>query len=110
MPRNKYNAKKVVIDGIKFDSKKEGKRYQELRILQLAGVISQLAMQPGFKFIIDGRPVKMMNGHTAKYTADFSYVENGETVYEDVKGMKTEAYRLRKAITEHIYGIKITEV
>ena len=108
--KNKYNAKKVTIDGITFDSKKEGKRYRDLKLLQRSKMISNLKLQPEFKFIINSKPVKMMNGHTAKYTADFSYIENGKTVYEDVKGVKTEAYRLRKAITEHIYGIKITEV
>jgi hypothetical protein len=55
--RNKYGATKTTIDGITFDSKKEAQRYCELRLLQKAGEITHLELQPAFRLAIDGRPV-----------------------------------------------------
>ena len=108
---NKYNAKPAVVDGIRFASDKEARRYSELKLLVRAGEISQLVPHPVFEFIIEGKPVKMRNGQTAKYTADFQYLKNGEVVVEDVKGYKiTDDYRLRRALVKHLYGVEIKEV
>ncbi len=109
--KNKYNARKVTVDGIQFDSVKEGNRYALLRMLEKRGKISNLIVHRVFKFIIDEKPAKMRNGQTAKYTADFQYLEDGKTIVEDVKGYKiTDDYRLRRALVKHLYGIEIKEV
>jgi len=93
--RNKYNAKKVVIDGIKFDSIGEGRRYQELKLQEHCGVISGLELQPEFvlqeKFKVNGKVERAI-----KYRADFWYLENGEMVVEDFKGKKTEVYKIKR--------------
>ena len=107
--RNKYNAKKVKYDGITFDSLAEGKRYLILSNLLKGGIISGLELQPKFKIIIDNAPVKYSNGRIMTYTADFSYIENGERITEDVKGVKTRDYIIKKALVEHIYRIRIRE-
>ena len=74
--KNKFNAKKVVIDGIKFDSTKEGNRYRELKLQQHCGFISDLKLQPEFVlqdgFRRDGKWI-----YPIKYIADFQYIKNG---------------------------------
>ena len=96
--RHKYNAKKIVIDGIEFDSKKEGKRYQELKMLEKAGKIKDLQLQPVFLlqegFYYQGKAIRQIT-----YRADFEYVdEKGNRVVEDVKGFKTDVYKLKKKL------------
>ena len=114
MTRNsKYNAKKTVIDGIKFDSKKESVRYIELKMLERGGVIRDLELQPRFDVTINGHRI-------CYYKADFRYfdIEKGREVVEDVKPSgkfykKTPAwamYRLKKKLVEALYPIKIVEV
>jgi len=79
------------VDGITFDSGKEAKRYSELCLLEKAGAISDLEVQPAFRVAINGQLF-------TKYTADFAYRENGKTVAEDVKSTGTAqdpAYKLR---------------
>lgn len=105
MKRSKYNNKKVVIDGIEFDSQKEGKRYSLLKILELAGQIHDLKLQPRYDFELNG--VKM-----GFYKADFSYIEDGpdgDYIVEDVKGMKTPVYNLKKKMMKAFHGIDIFE-
>lgn len=105
----KYNNRKVTVDNIQFDSIKEADRYIELKLLQRAGKIQDLELQPKFELIpkykIGGRSVRKM-----EYVADFKYIENGKTVVEDVKGMKTEVYKIKKKLFEFIFNIEITEV
>ena len=106
MPRrSKYGAQAVVIDGIRFASTKEGKRYAELKLLAKAGEINGLELQPKFLFKLRGAPV-------FTYIADFSYwTHNGrDRVVEDVKGIRTPLYRLKKKIIEIEHNIEITEV
>jgi hypothetical protein len=100
--RNKYRAVKTVVDGIKFDSKKEAARYQQLKLLERAGEIMELTLQPRFDLIVNG--VKC-----GFYKADFQYLEVGKYVVEDVKGMKTPVYNLKKKLVKAIYGIDIFE-
>jgi hypothetical protein len=101
---NKYRNVKTEVDGIVFDSKKEARRYGELTTLQAAGEISRLMLQPKFDIIVNGVKVTY-------YKADFAYFNKDERVIEDVKGVKTPVYRLKKKLVEALYpGVKIEEV
>lgn len=114
----KFKNVPTIIDGLRFDSKKEAHRYCELKLLQKAGHISHLEIQPVFKFEVNGRPVLIRsggypNGRQAKYRADFSYFDGEKRIVEDVKSSatKTEAYALRKALVEAIYpAVRIVEI
>lgn len=99
--RNKYGNKKVEIDGIKFDSKKEAKRYIELKALEASGEIHYLVLQPKFELI-----PKQQGERACNYIADFSYSENGNTkvVVEDTKGMKTPDYIIKRKLFKLNYG------
>lgn len=105
MSRNKYNAKKTVIDGIAFDSKAEATRYGELKLLERAGVIKDLEVHPKYKLDVNGIRI-------CTYTADFEYIENGEKTTEDVKSRATitYSYKLKKKLMKAIYGIDIVEI
>ena len=109
---NKYRNKKIIIDGKELDSKLEGKRYRELKLLERAGVIKDLQLQPAFELL----PSFKKNGKTyqkIKYIADFSYFDNelGKVIVEDTKGFKTEVYKLKKKLFEYIYkDLEIKEV
>lgn len=82
----KHFAKKTPCSyGHVHASAKEAKRCNDLTMLERAGHIVGLQQQPVYRFIVNGRPLKMGNGQEAKLTADFSYVENGKKVVEDVK-------------------------
>lgn len=99
MYKSKYNAKKIVIDGIKFDSIKEGNRYTELKFLEKSGQIHSLELQPKFEIV----PRIKWNGKTLakrSYKADFKYylVSAGMWVVEDVKGFLTPVYTLKRQI------------
>lgn len=108
--KSKYNARKVRLDGITFDSKAEAKRYAELVLLQKSGVISDLQRQVEFTLIpaqkIDGKCVE----RACKYKADFVYLENGKRVVEDVKGIKTKEYIIKRKLMLYVHGIRIKEV
>jgi hypothetical protein len=100
---NKYRNVKTLVDGITFDSKKEAKRYSELKILEKAGEISRLRSQP--KYLLQP---SYQNGtkkiRAIHYIADFEYNNKYcETIVEDVKGMKTDVYKLKKKLFEYIY-------
>ena len=94
--KHKYNAKLVEFDGFKFASKKELKRYLELKQLERAGVISNLILQP--KFLLQESFKRKENHRAIFYIADFEYIENGKRVVEDVKGVKTDVYQLKKKL------------
>ena len=89
---NKYNAKATVINGIRFASKREAFRYLGLLDEMKAGRISELTLQPVFKF-----PCGI------KYVADFKYTEKGKTVYEDVKGFQPPVFKLKMKCFKHHY-------
>lgn len=103
--RNKYHAEKTIIDGIKFASKKESKRYQELKLLEKEGVIKDLKLQVPFVLF-----EKNEYGRVIKYVADFTYYKDDQYVVEDVKGILTPLYKLKKRIVAEHFGIKIKEV
>ena len=72
--RSKYNARKTVVDGIKFDSLKEARRYEELKLQEKVGVISHLKLQPKFR-LLDGFKYKEETIRPVNYFADFSYID-----------------------------------
>lgn len=93
---HKYNATKTEVDGIKFDSKAEARRYKELKLLESVGDISKLELQPKYElqegFTKNGKRIRSIN-----YVADFSYLDKeGNKIVEDVKGLKTDVYLLKK--------------
>lgn len=109
----KYKNIKVEYKGIKFDSKKELKRYTELELEQRAGLITGLELQPEFPFIIDGKPVKHneKGARPLKYVADFRYFRDGVEIIEDTKSSATASdslFRLKKALFETIYDKTLT--
>jgi hypothetical protein len=105
MRNNKYGNCKTTVDGITFDSHKEAVRYAELRLLEKGGVIRDLRRQERFEIVPKSR-----HGRALYYVADFVYVENDKTVVEDVKGVRTPIYRLKKRLVAERYGIEIKEV
>lgn len=122
----KYNNRKIVVDGIKFDSKKEAKRYQELKVLERAGIIENLQRQvkyvlipaqyePSDEVYVKGKERgKQKKGRLIErecaYYADFVYTENGKTVVEDTKGVKTPEYIIKRKLMLYVHNIKIKEM
>lgn len=109
---SKYGAKKTQIDGITFASLAEARRYNELKLLERAGHITNLELQPKFEL---APSVKYTGAARAKpalrYQADFKFVDHlGRTIVEDVKGFKTEAYQIKRHLMLAIHGIEVTEV
>lgn len=93
---SKYNARKKSVDGITFDSQREAMRYSELKMLKMAGEIKDLQLQPEFMLqesFIDNKGAKH---RPIIYKADFMYMEGSQVVVEDVKGMETAVFKLKK--------------
>mgnify|MGYP001744399526 FL=1 len=99
---SKYRAKKTVIDGIKFDSKKEAKRYIALRELEKQGNIEKLMLQPRF-LLQEGFRKNGKAYRKIEYVADFMYEQDGKLIIEDVKGIKTDVYKLKQKLFEKRY-------
>lgn len=124
--RAKYGNKKVEYDGITFDSKKEAIRWAELKLLEKSGHITDLKRQVRFDLIptLREEPKEKYVRGTKKgqfkagkvierpvyYIADFVYTENGKTVVEDTKGMRTKEYILKRKLMLWVHGIRIKEV
>lgn len=111
MPRrSKYGNKKTEVDGITFDSKAEARRYVDLKLLEKAGQIGDLRLQPVYQL----RGPR--GGVVCKYIADFEYKELDKTGYakrlvvEDVKGTRTRLFSLKAKLFADNFGFKITEV
>lgn len=105
---NKYRNTPTIVDGIRFASKREAKRYQELRLLERAGEISALQLQPRFPIIAEGIPI-------CTYIGDFSYWTSGKNeaqkfIVEDSKGVRTDLYRIKRKLVKALYKLDITEV
>lgn len=97
---SKYRNKKVIIDGIRFDSKLEGERYINLKMAERAGIISDLKLQVPFELKVNGIQI-------CKYIADFTYIQNGKLVVNDAKGVKTKEFRLKQKLMLAVHGIEI---
>jgi len=94
----------MTVDGIKFDSRKEARRYRELTLLAAAGELRDLKLQVPFDIVVNGKKV-------CSYRADFTYTDKaGQFVVEDAKGFKTPEYRLKKKLLDACLGIEIREV
>jgi hypothetical protein len=126
----KYGNRKVVVDGIEFDSRKEATRYWELKLLQRAGQISGLELQKEFELIPAQYETYPRYGKTGKrlqdgkrcieksctYKADFAYMKDGQLVVEDTKGYRDPAsagyakFVIKRKLLLWRYGIKIIEV
>jgi len=110
---NKYFNKKVIVDGIKFDSKKEAKRFQELMILKKAKLIKELELQKVFELQPKYTNNKGEHIRAITYKADFFYYDNHlkQYIVEDTKGFKTDVYKLKKKLFEYQYpNLTIEEI
>ena len=109
---NKYGNEKTEVDGIKFASRHEAKRYVELKYMERAGLIKNLQLQRVYTLIgaqkdKDGKIIE----RPVKYIADFVYTDaDGKTVVEDAKGVRTDVYKIKRKLMLSIYGIRIQEV
>lgn len=108
---SKYGNTQVVDAGIKFDSKAEHKRWEYLVMLEKAGEIRDLKLQVPFLLIPSQvRPSGGLERPTT-YLADFSYLtKDGVTVVEDVKGVVTPEFRLKRKLMLFIHGVEVKEV
>lgn len=124
---NKYRNKKVVIDGIEFDSTKEGQRYLVLKKAQLDGIIYGLTLQPKFELIPAIRETYVKHLKTKDkecertvqlpitYSADFSYYKDGAKVIEDVKASPyttalDKAFLIKEKLFRYFFGFPIKRV
>ncbi len=119
--KNKYHNKKINVNGITYDSKKEYRRHQELSLLERVGTIQDLQRQVKFVLIPAQREPDTIGARggikkgkvierECTYTADFVYIEDGKTIVEDTKGFRTKDYILKRKMLLHFYGIRIKEV
>lgn len=124
--RRKYNNKKVTVDGIVFDSKREASRYSELIMLQRAGEISGLQRQVRYLLIPAQReasnevykrgekkgqrkPGRLIEKEVT-YIADFVYYKDGELIVEDTKGFRTKDYIIKRKLMLYVHHIRIKEI
>ena len=101
--RPKYGNRRTVVDGVAFASAAEARRWQELRLLEQAGQISELQRQPRY-------PLDVARERVGVYVGDFWYVRKDRPTIEDVKGVRTPLYRLKAKLVHALYGLTITEV
>ena len=117
----KYHNRKVEVDGIMFDSKKEAKRYKELINQEEEGAITDLKLQEKFILIpaqrepdIVGPRGGIKKGRVIEkecaYIADFTYMKDGNLIVEDTKGFRTKEYIIKRKLMYSVHGIRISEV
>ena len=119
---SKYHNKKIYVDGIPFDSVKEGRRWRDLRIMEQAGLIDNLQRQVKYTLI---PPQEIRDRRTGKYirtdraccyVADFVYIDNrdGQTIVEDVKGYKGGTayalFKIKKKLMLYFFDIEVMEI
>lgn len=118
---NKYQNKKVTVNGVVFDSKKEAREWCRLKALEQAGGITDLQRQVKFVLIPAQREPDSTGARGGKikgkllerecaYIADFTYRQGGELVVEDTKGVRTPEYVIKRKLMLQVYGIRIKEV
>ena len=116
--KEKYNRVKIEVDGIKFDSKREAKRYQSLQLLLKSGIIKGLRLQVRFRFNLEvtGEETEFkfpISGTKRKrsYIADFVYLDCQKKAWivEDCKGFKNPEYKYKKKLMKDVFGVDILE-
>lgn len=118
---SKYHSKKIKADGYVFDSKKEYRRYCELKLLERSGAITDLQRQVKFVLIPAQRepPTIGKRGGVIKgkllekecsYYADFVYIKNNKKIVEDTKGIRTADYIIKRKLMLHVHNIRIKEI
>ena len=118
--RSKYGARKTRAQGMEFDSQKEYRRFLQLQLLEKAGKIQNLKTQVDFELLPAQRAPDIIGPKGGKkpgklleravvYRADFVYQEDGKTVVEDVKGVRTDAYIIKRKLMLYMHGIRILE-
>ena len=104
--KSKYGAETTEIDGHKFDSRFEAEHYAELKLMERAGIITDLELQPRFLlqegFIYHGHKERKV-----EYVADFQYCQDGKLIVEDTKGFRTDTYKLKRKLFLYKYGDKL---
>lgn len=107
---SKYHARKTTVDGITFDSRKEADRYLVLKGMEEVGLISDLRRQVRYE-LIPAFDVDDRHYRPVYYVADFVYMdkETGKEIVEDVKGMKTDVYRLKSKLFARRYDANVKE-
>lgn len=101
---SKYRNRKTKVDGITFASAREARRYGQLKLMERAGEITDLVLQPKFPLDVNGKPV-------CRYVADFGYrTRTGARIVEDAKGFRTKEYAIKAMLFAAIHGFPITEV
>lgn len=104
---SKYRNKKVVMDGITFDSKKEADRYTVLKLMEKNGKIHNLTLQDKWDLVVNRIKI-------CAYRSDFRYIvidsEGPHVIVEDVKGFRTREYKIKKSLMLACYGIELREV
>jgi Protein of unknown function (DUF1064) len=105
MMQSKYHNKRTEYNNIWFDSLRELARYKELLLLEKAGVLRKLELQPKYELLVNDQKIGC-------YYGDFRYevVATGESVTEDVKGFRTAVYQLKKKLVKALYGVEIVEI
>ena len=102
--KSKYGNVRTEIDGHRFASRREAGRYVVLKALLLAGEITALELQPRY-------PLRVAGVLVCTYVADFRYLDGrGVAVVEDAKGVRTDAYRIKKKLLAALYGVAVVEV
>lgn len=99
--RSKYGAIRTEVDGIVFASKREATRYSALKMLQRAGEITELTLQPRFALDVNGV-------HVCTYVGDFQYrsAKSGRLIWEDAKGVET-IFKLKRLLMQAVHGIDV---
>lgn len=129
MKKNKYRSQKITRNGLTFDSLKEYRRFCDLLLLEKAGAITDLKRQVPFELIPaqyeeiptgeiykrgdrKGQPKfkRVCIEQSVVYNADFTYTENGKTVVEDTKGIRTKDYIIKRKLMLYVLGIRIKEI
>jgi len=108
--RSKYSNQFEVVDGVKFRSRAEARRYRQLKLLERAGTIRGLKLQVRYPLNVNGQKITV-------YAADFVYTEITDNprsvgerlVVEDVKGVRTRDYVIKAKLLKALYGLTITE-
>ncbi len=99
---SKYRSKAVVLDGIRFDSKKEAMRWSELKLMEASGEIEGLQRQVRWTF-----PIQTDTGRCYAYVADFCYVRHGRLVVEDTKGFETDVSKIKRGLMRYFHGVEV---